>query len=57
MNEPVFATTLSGNYKIDALTIIPEIRLDSWSDDTYFDSDLEPTKSLAVFTIAAVYTF
>ena len=56
-DDTVFATTLSGNYKINALTIIPEIRLDSWSDDTYFDSDLEPTKSLAVFTVAAVYTF
>ena len=56
-DETVFATTLSGNYKIDNLTIIPEIRLDSWNEDTYANSDLEPTKSLAVFTLAAVYTF
>jgi len=53
----VFATTLSANYKVDNLTIIPEVRLDSWSEDKYFDSDLEPTKSLGVFTVAAIYTF
>ena len=53
----VFATTLSANYKVDALTIIPEVRLDSWSEDAYFDSDLMPTKSLAAFTLAAVYSF
>ncbi len=55
----VFAATLSGNYKIDALTIIPEVRLDSWSEETYFGSDstLQDSKSLAVFTVAAVYTF
>lgn len=53
----VFATTLSANYKVDNLTIIPEIRLDSWSEDTYLDSDLTPTNSLAAFTVAAVYKF
>lgn len=56
-DDTVFATTLSANYKIDNLTIIPELRLDSWSDEFYFDGDLEPSKSLASFLIAAVYQF
>ncbi len=56
-DDTVFAATLSANYKIDDLTIIPEIRLDSWDSDVYFDNDLDPTKSLASFLVAAVYSF
>jgi len=56
-DSTVFAATLSANYKVDDLTIIPEIRLDSWNEEFYFDNDLEPTKSLASFLVAAVYTF
>jgi hypothetical protein len=56
-DNTVFAATLSANYTIDDLTIIPEIRLDSWSEEFYFDNDLDPSKSLASFLIAAVYKF
>nr|WP_321221965.1 outer membrane beta-barrel protein [uncultured Psychroserpens sp.] len=56
-DDTVFAATLSANYKVDNLTIIPEIRLDSWSEEFYFDNDLEPSKNLASFLIAAVYKF
>lgn len=56
-DDNVIAATLSANYRVDDLTIIPEVRLDSWSDDFYFDNDLEPTKSLASFLVAAVYKF
>lgn len=56
-DDTVFAATLSANFKVDDLTIIPEVRLDSWSDEFYFDNDLEPSKSLASFLIAAVYKF
>ncbi|MBT8267926.1 MAG: porin [Bacteroidia bacterium] len=56
-DENVFAATLSANYKVDDLTIIPEVRLDSWSTETYVDNDLDPTKSLASFLLAAVYSF
>lgn len=56
-DDTVFAATLSANYTIEDLTIIPELRLDSWSDDTYVNTDFEPTKSLASFLIAAVYKF
>lgn len=56
-DETVFAATLSANYKVDDLTIIPEVRLDSWSVEGYINNDLEPTKSLASFLLAAVYNF
>ncbi|WP_296385841.1 outer membrane beta-barrel protein [Winogradskyella sp.] len=56
-SETVIAATLSANYKVDDLTIIPEIRLDSWNGELYFDNDLEPTKSLASFLVAAIYKF
>lgn len=53
----VFALTLTGSYSIENLIIKPEIRLDSNSEDVYFDNDLAPTKSLAAFTLAAIYSF
>ena len=54
----VFSTTLTGSYTIQNLTIKPEIRLDSWSDDEpYLDNDGEAADSLAAFTIAAIYSF
>ncbi|MGJ8548751.1 outer membrane beta-barrel protein [Winogradskyella wichelsiae] len=56
-DDTVLGATLSANYKVDNLTIIPEVRLDSWNEDTYFNNDLEPTKSLGVFTLAAIYAF
>jgi len=57
-NEPnVFAVTLTGSYTIENLIIKPELRLDSNSDEVYFNSDLMPTKSLAAFTMAAIYSF
>jgi len=52
-----FEFTLSGNYAIGDLMIIPEIRLDTTSEDTFIDNDFEPTGSLASFLIAAVYKF
>jgi hypothetical protein len=53
----VFAATLTGSYSIDNLTIKPEIRLDSASDDSFIDNDLLPTKSLGSFVLAAIYSF
>ena len=58
MTPSVFATTLTGSYTIDNLIIKPELRLDSNSEEGAFvDSSLDPTKSLAVFTLAAIYSF
>ena len=56
-DETVFAATLSANFTVEDLTIIPEVRLDSWDSEVYVDNDLEPTKSLASFLLAAVYKF
>ncbi|MFT6960294.1 MAG: hypothetical protein ACJA17_001397 [Polaribacter sp.] len=55
----IFATTLSANYTIGALTIIPEVRLDSASDNFngFTDNNSDPTKSLSSFLLAAVYSF
>ena len=53
----VFAATLSGNVKIGELTLIPEFRVDTASEDAFFDRDLESQKSLGSFVLAAVYSF
>lgn len=56
----VTAFTLSGNYKVGGLTVIPEFRLDSGKDEMFLDGPLpdgEPTKSASQFLIAVVYGF
>lgn len=51
-DSSVFATTLTGNYTIGSLTIIPELRLDSASEAAFVGD-----KALSSFTLAAVYAF
>ena len=56
----VLAVTLSGNVTIGKfLTIIPEIRFDNASDDSFLflNKDLETSKSLSSFLLAAVFAF
>ena len=55
----VFAVTLTGSYSVENLTIKPELRLDSASDESgyFLDSDLVAQKSLSSFVIAAIYSF
>jgi len=53
----VTAFTLSGNYKVGGFAIIPELRLDSVSEDVFVDSDMAPTKSASQFLLAVVYGF
>lgn len=54
----ITAFTLSANYKVSGLTIIPEFRIDSNSDEVLFvNSDLNPAKSASQFLIALVYGF
>lgn len=53
----IFANTLSMNYKIKKLTIIPELRLDNAKDNLYFNSVNIATGSNTSFIIAAVYKF
>ncbi len=57
IDSSVFATTLTANYTVGDLTIIPEIRLDSSSDDFTIDTSLSPQSSLSSFLLAAVYKF
>ncbi|WP_308993216.1 outer membrane beta-barrel protein [Mariniflexile litorale] len=56
-DQDVFAVTLTGSYTLENLIIKPELRLDSNSQEVYSDNDLAPTKSLAAFTLAAIYSF
>lgn len=56
-DESVFATTITGSYTVENLTIKPEFRIDSNSADIYLDNDGAATGSLAAFTLAAIFTF
>jgi hypothetical protein len=55
----VFANTLSANFKIDNLTIIPELRIDnaSSSPGIFTKSNGASVKSTSGFLLAAVYHF
>ena len=53
----VSAFTLSANLKSGGLTFIPEIRLDSASEDSFYASNGNPTKSASQFAVAMVYGF
>lgn len=72
LDENVIDLTLSANYSVGALTIIPEFRIDMLSYDGFIDDNdgfdfsdednpiwVNPTlsKSLSSFTLAAVYAF
>jgi len=50
----VLAFTLSANYTVDNLTLIPEFRLDSASADVF---DTGSSSTLSSFVLAAVYGF
>ena len=55
----VFAATLTGSFSIKSLTIKPELRIDSASEDSayFLNDDMMPTKSLSSFVLAAIYAF
>jgi hypothetical protein len=55
--ENIFANTLSLNYRVGPLTIIPELRFESAKDEIYADKDLAGTKSTVSALLAAVLTF
>jgi hypothetical protein len=56
-NSSILATTLSGMFKIDNLSIIPEIRIERASNPFYLKENGAATKSSATALIAAVYKF
>ena len=58
----VTEVTLSANYKVGGLTIIPEFRVDMTSEDSFYklidngtDADIGTT--MMTFNLAAVYKF
>jgi hypothetical protein len=53
----VFAPTLSANFKIDNLTIIPEFRFDNAGNAVFYKNTASTTKSTGSFILAAVYHF
>ncbi len=53
----VFETTLSANFKVDNLTIIPEFRLDNSKNAVFVNSANELKKSTGTFILAATYHF
>lgn len=56
-NTSIFAATLSGNIRIDNLTIIPEFRLDNAKDEIFFKNSGAGVKSTGTFLLAATYHF
>ena len=55
--ESIFANTLSLNYRVGPLTIIPEIRFESAKDEIYADKDFMGSKSTTSALLAAVLAF
>ena len=53
----VIATTLSANFKIDNLAIIPEIRFDNASEEIFMKHSGATFKNAATALVAAVYKF
>jgi hypothetical protein len=54
----VISTTITGSYTVENLTIKPEVRLDSWTNnEPYVDNDGLAADNLAAFTLAAIYSF
>lgn len=57
-NSNIFASTLSANFRIDNLTIIPELRLDNSNNTLFANKDGELKKNNGgTFLLAAVYKF
>lgn len=53
----VVALTASGNISVGNLMLIPEIRLDKTSENSFLDKDGDPTDSMISLLFAAVYKF
>lgn len=53
----VIGNTLSLNYKLGNLTIIPEFRVDTASEDIFSNSDAAPKGVMAYALLATTYSF
>lgn len=56
-DNTITAFTLSGNIKVDAFTIIPELRFDSAKKDIWVDDNNKAQGGETSFILAAVYKF
>ncbi len=52
-----FSLTITGSAEVGGLTIKPEFRVDSASEEIFLGSELAPSTSLASFLVAAIYAF
>lgn len=57
LDESVIDLTLSANYKVGSLTLIPEVRADINSYDGFMTEKGTMQKSLSSFLLAAVFSF
>lgn len=57
--ETVNAITLTAGLNAGPLRVIPEIRLDGWTDERYYSNPegTEPSKTASQFLLAVVYAF
>lgn len=53
----IFATTLSGNFRVHSFTIIPEFRVDAANKSIFENKNGDLKSNAASFLIAAVYAF
>ena len=53
----IVGNTLSLNYKVGNLTIIPEVRVDLSSEDVFMDSNSSPSSSNAYVLLGTTYSF
>lgn len=53
----VIALTATGNIKVGGLIIMPEVRLDTTSEDNFYKKDGGTTDSIISLTLATVYKF
>jgi|SRR5689334_2742902 len=56
-SNKIFDLTLSGNIRIDNLTLIPEFRLDAAQAGIFFKNSGEAVKNTGTFLLAATYHF
>lgn len=55
--DNIWANTVSLNYKVGPLTLIPELRFETAGSEIYADKDINPTKSTFTALLAAVLKF
>lgn len=55
--DGIFANTLSLNYKIGPVTLIPELRFESAKNEIFLKNDGSGSKSTATALLAAIYKF